>query len=70
MAKGKRNIVLEYKGKQVLGNDLDKKIYSHLKKNYNIKYSDSISSYLNLEEGVIYSVVNEETYKSPMSILE
>lgn len=70
MAKGKRNVVLEFKGKQIEGNGLDKKIYSHLKKNYNVKFSDDINSYLNLEEGVIYSVVNNETYKLPISILD
>lgn len=70
MAKGKRNVVLEFKGKQIEGNGLDKKIYSHLKKSYNVKFSDDINSYLNLEEGVIYSVVNNETYKLPISILD
>lgn len=70
MAKGKRNVVLEFKGKQIEGNGLDKKIYSHLKKDYNVKFSDDINSYLNLEEGVIYSVVNNETYKLPISILD
>ena len=70
MAKGKRNVVLEFKGRQIEGNGLDKKIYSHLKKRYNVKFSDDINSYLNLEEGFIYSVVNNETYKLPISILD
>lgn len=61
--KGKRKLIFEIDKLQLEPKDIQTVVYEALKSEYGVKYSDDITMYFNLNELMVYCVVNNNTYK-------
>lgn len=59
MARGKRQVIFEFKRSKFIPKQLEEDTYKRLKEQHGVKYSDKISMYVALEQEKIYCVIND-----------